>query len=371
MPKTKIKDLVITFLKIGTFGFGGGVAMLALIRQNVVQRKKWLSDEELTTAVALGQMLPGPFVPNYVEYIGYRLQGLKGMVFSVLAFLLPSYLITTILSLLYFSYHQLPIITNIFSGIKPVIAGILLWATFDISKTNLKSLFSIIIALIALILLLKKVDILFTILLCGGLGILIFTKRLSCAVILFSVLFLGSVVCGVANTKALELFIVFFKIGLIIFGGGFAAVPFIKYEVVDLRHWLNAQEFIDGVAISQITPGPVAILATFVGYKVLGIIGSLIATIGIFLPSFLLLLIVLLIYERLKNQPLVLGFLSGVMPAVVGMLLAATILIGRESIISLPTLIFSALTFLVLIRYKIDPVFLILAGGLFGFFGWI
>ncbi|MDH5187262.1 MAG: chromate transporter, partial [candidate division WOR-3 bacterium] len=171
-----------------------------------------------------------------------------------------------------------------------------------------------------------------------------------------------------AVAKAFELFGVFFKIGTIIFGGGYAAIPFIKNEVVDLRNWLTAKEFIDGVALGQVTPGPVAITATFVGYKVLGIFGAIISTVAIFLPSFLLLLVLIHIYNRIKNQPLVQGFITGVKPAIVGMLFAATVFIGRNSITDYRTAILAVLSFILLYRFKVDPIWLILGGG---FFGWM
>lgn len=385
MSNVRIKDLILTFLKIGTIGFGGGIAMLALIRQNIVKTRRWITDDELSVGVAMGQMLPGPFVSNYVEFIGYHLRGLKGMIISVLAFLLPSFLAITILSFLYFRFQNISVLQNIFSGIQPVIAGVLLWASIEIGKVNVRNWQSLLISLIAFIALLFKIDVLLTVIICGILGIIFYTRQKKIrvlSILLWVGLFLSQIfnssfaaplksnqpkfVSAVA--KAFELFGVFFKIGTIIFGGGYAAIPFIKNEVVDLRNWLTAKEFIDGVALGQVTPGPVAITATFVGYKVLGIFGAIISTVAIFLPSFLLLLVLIHIYNRIKNQPLVQGFITGVKPAIVGMLFAATVFIGRNSITDYRTAILAVLSFILLYRFKVDPIWLILGGG---FFGWI
>ncbi|MFB0509619.1 MAG: chromate efflux transporter [bacterium] len=385
MSNVRIKDLILTFLKIGTIGFGGGIAMLALIRQNIVKTRRWITDDELGVGVAMGQMLPGPFVSNYVEFIGYHLRGLKGMIISVLAFLLPSFLAITILSFLYFRFQNISVLQNIFSGIQPVIAGVLLWASIEIGKVNVRNWQSLLISLIAFIALLFKIDVLLTVIICGILGIIFYTRQKKIrvlSILLWVGLFLSQIfnssfaaplksnqpkfVSAVA--KAFELFGVFFKIGTIIFGGGYAAIPFIKNEVVDLRNWLTAKEFIDGVALGQVTPGPVAITATFVGYKVLGIFGAIISTVAIFLPSFLLLLVLIHIYNRIKNQPLVQGFITGVKPAIVGMLFAATVFIGRNSITDYRTAILAVLSFILLYRFKVDPIWLILGGG---FFGWI
>ena len=385
MSNVRIKDLILTFLKIGTIGFGGGIAMLALIRQNIVKTRRWITDDELGVGVAMGQMLPGPFVSNYVEFIGYHLRGLKGMIISVLAFLLPSFLAITILSFLYFRFQNISVLQNIFSGIQPVIAGVLLWASIEIGKVNVRNWQSLLISLIAFIALLFKIDVLLTVIICGILGIIFYTRQKKIRV-LSILLWVGLLLSQIFNSsfaaplksnqpkfvsavaKAFELFGVFFKIGTIIFGGGYAAIPFIKNEVVDLRNWLTAKEFIDGVALGQVTPGPVAITATFVGYKVLGIFGAIISTVAIFLPSFLLLLVLIHIYNRIKNQPLVQGFITGVKPAIVGMLFAATVFIGRNSIIDYRTAILAVLSFILLYRFKVDPIWLILGGG---FFGWM
>ena len=381
MPKVRIKDLVLVFLKIGTLGFGGGVAMLALIRQNIVQRLKWITDDELSIAVAMGQMTPGPFVPNYVEYIGFHLRGLKGMIFSVLAFLFPPFLAMIILSFLYFRFQSIPVLQHVFAGVQPVIAGILLWASLEIGKVNVRNWRALFITAIAFIALMVKIDVLLTVIACGILGIIFYGKKKNTPIILLLMLW-GTKILALptknevlppknfiaAIARAFELFGVFFKIGAIIFGGGFAAIPFIKNEVVDLRHWLTAKEFIDGVALGQITPGPVAITATFVGYKVLGIFGAIIATLGIFLPSFFILLVLIKIYQKIKDKPLVQDFLAGVKPAIVGMILAATVFIGKNSILDYRTAIMAILSFLLLVRLKLDPVWLILGGGLLG---WI
>ncbi|MEO0092941.1 MAG: chromate efflux transporter [candidate division WOR-3 bacterium] len=383
--KISIKDLILVFLKIGAIGFGGGVAMLALIRQNVVQRRKWITDDELSVGVAMGQMLPGPFVSNYVEYIGYQLRGLKGMTISVIAFLLPSFLAMTILSFLYFRFQRIPVLEQIFWGIKPVIAGILLWASLEIGKTNVKNWKALVIALIAFFALIFRIDVLLTVIVCGILGVIFYTKPKEIGLLILILLvglLTNQIIKSVLATpllessnqpvslssiaKAFELFGIFFKIGAIIFGGGYASIPFIKQEVVDLRHWLSAKEFIDGVALGQVTPGPVAITATFVGYKVLGLIGALIATIGVFLPSFLLLLLLIHIYNRIAHQPLVQGFILGVKPAIVGMLFSATVFIGSKSIIDYRTAILAVLGFILLYRFKVDPLWLILGAGLLG-----
>ncbi len=357
------RQLIPVFLKIGAIGFGGGMAMLALIRQHIVQKKKWITDDELSVGVAMGQMLPGPFVPNYVEFIGFRLRGVKGALISVGAFLFPSVAAMVLLSFLYFQFQTIPGLQYVFKGIGPVVTALILWATLEMGRASIKDWRQILIAIIAFVGLFFKFDVLLTILACGILGILFYRKIPAAP--LFALLPIFKI-GWLKFVKGLDLAYIFLKIGAIIFGGGFAAIPFIKNEVVEARHWLTAKEFIDGVALGQITPGPVAITATFVGYKVLGIPGAIIATIAIFLPSFLMLWGLLKIYERIKSHPLVISFLKGVKPAIVGMLLSAAVFIGRTAIHDIKSVVVGVVALGLLILFRLDPIWLIIGGGILG-----
>lgn len=374
--KTSLKDIAFVFAKVGTIGFGGGVGMLALIRQEVVERRKWIDDNELSTAVAMGQMLPGPFVSNYAEYIGFRLRGWKGMVVAVAALLLPGFVLMCLLGFLYFRYGGVPVVGKIFAGIQPVVVGVLAWATWSIGRQNIKTGRAGLIGLVAAVALFLRGDVLLVVLGCGVLGIIfsgVWRSRKSnitgSAILLLPFLF------AVQNTapalpailqKAGELALVFFKMGTVIFGGGFAAIPFLQHEVVELRRWLTAKEFVDAVALGQMTPGPVAIMATFIGFRVLGLAGAVIATLGTFLPSALMLIGLIHGYERVKANPIIQAFLSGVMPAVCGMLLVSTLFIARTAITGLVPAVMTVAALVLLLRFRIEPLWLILAGAILG-----
>ena len=365
--------MALEFLRIGAIGFGGGVGMLALMREALVRKRGWIDDHQLGVAVAMGQMLPGPFVPNYAEYIGYELHGLKGMTLAVVFLLTPCFLLMVGLSFLYAKYGAVPVVERMFLGVQPVVAGILAWATVNIGRAHLRDWRSVLVAAVGFGALLLKVDVLLVVPGCGLLGILLsgawraLLPRRALAVLPPLVLIAAA---GEARppvvSRALELSWVFFKIGLLIFGGGFAAIPFIQREVVDVRHWLTAKQFIDGVALGQMTPGPVAITATFIGYQVLGVPGALLATIGVFLPSFILILVLIHVYRRVKDHPLAGGFLSGVMPAVTGMLLSATLFIGRSAISGPAAGLMALLSLALLLRLRVDPIWLVLGGAALG-----
>ncbi len=352
--KVNLKELLWVLFKIGTFGFGGGIGMLALLRQELVNKRGWITDEDLTVGVGIGQMLPGPFVPNYVEFICYKLHRLKGAILGLVAFLLPSFTLVVIITFLYTRYRTIPGIDYILRGIGPVITAILLWSCFDMGKRLIRDYKAVIILVIAFFSLTFRIDALFTALLCGLLGILIYRQR----IVSLQVIYLPLLI---------ELFGIFIKVGSVAFGGGYAAIPFLKSEIVDVRHWLTMKEFVDGVAIAQITPGPVAIFSTFVGFKTQGILGALVATMGMFLPSFIMLLGLLQIYEKVKNHPMVINFFKGIRPAIVGFLLSTALFFAINTFVDWRLVVFGIGIFVILLRFRIDPIFLIMAGALFGF----
>jgi chromate transporter len=341
-------------------GFGGGIGMLAILRHECVHRRKYITDDDLCTGVAIGQMLPGPFIPNYCEYIGYHLFGVRGSIVAAVALLTPSFLLMCVLTYLYLMYQTLPGVTSIFRGVGAVITAILLWASYDMGRVLIKDIKGIIIFVCACALFLLKFDPILTVLACGGFRVILdrvparHTMFMAVPLLLFD------------WKTAAELAWVFLKIGAIIFGGGYGAIPFIKNEVCTVHPWLTAREFIDGVALGQMTPGPVAITATFVGFKVMGLPGALIATICIFLPSFVMLLILVHIYKRIHTNRYVLSFFSGIKSAVVAILLTTGILFVNLNWLSIPFGIFGTVVLILMLFKRIEPALLVLAGAVFG-----
>jgi chromate transporter len=354
-----LKELTISVFKVGLFGFGGGLGMLALLRTECVNKKKFISDDELGTAVALGQMLPGPFISNYCEYIGYHLFGVRGAMAAGAALILPSFVIMIALSWFYLNYNTLPGITLIFKGIGAVITSIILWASYGMGRALIKNIKGAVIFCFALGLFLFKFDPILTVIISGLLGIAFEHMRFSRRTMLAIPLFLFDF------RKAVELFGIFAKIGAVIFGGGYGAIPFIQNEVCSVRNWLTAKEFVDAVALGQMTPGPVAITATFVGFKVMGIPGALIATLGIFLPSFIMLMVMVHIYRKIYRNLYVTSFFNGIKSAVVAILLSTGVhfvLLNWQQ----PAYAALGVTALFLLLFvKIEPIVLILIGAVF------
>ena len=354
-----LKELAKSLFKVGLFGFGGGIGMLALLRAECIKKKPFITDDDLCTAVAMGQILPGPFISNYCEYIGYHLFGLKGAIVAAVSLLFPSFVLMIILSWFYLTYQSLPGVEQIFRGIGVVMTSIILWASYDMAKVLIKDIKGIIVFIFALILFLVKFDPILTVLICGGLKIVSDNMRIIGGSLLAIPLFVFD------GKKAIDLTYIFLKIGAIIFGGGYGAIPFIKNEVCNLRPWLTPKVFLDGVALGQMTPGPVAITATFVGFKVMGILGAIIATVSIFLPSFLMLIILVKIYRRICNNTYVISFFDGIKSAVVAILLSTGIVFITMNWLNIPYGIFGIIALFVLIFVRVEPIFLILAGAIF------
>jgi chromate transporter len=357
--RIKLREIAVPFLKVGTFGFGGGVGMLAMIRTECVKLRKWITDDEMATAVAIGQMIPGPFVPNYCQFIGHKLRGLRGATVATVALLLPSFLIMIVLSWIYLTYHTLPVINYVFKGIGAVMTAVILWATYDMGRILIRNGRSIAVFLFSLALFLLKFDPVLTVLLSGAVMV-VFDHVKSPRV------FLAVPVFAFDLKKALELGWIFIKTGAVIFGGGYAAIPFLEREVCLARHWLSTNEFLAGVALGQITPGPVAITATFIGFKAMGIAGAFISTIAMFLPSFLIFQVIIRIYKKVERNKYIVSYLNGVKSAIVAVLLSTGIYFALSNWHTLPYAFLGAATLAVLVFLKVQPVFLIAAGVIFG-----
>jgi chromate transporter len=357
---TTLKKLARSFVKIGLFGFGGGIGMLALLRNECVNKKHFITDDDLCTAVAMGQMLPGPYIPNYCEYIGYHLFGYRGAAVAAISLIFPSFLIMVILSWFYLTYQSFPGVTHVFRGIGAVMTSIILWAAYDMARVLIKDIKGIIIFGFALTLFMVKFDPILTVLICGLLRLGLDFGKAAQKTLLAVPLFAFQL------KTAANLAFIFLKIGAIIFGGGYAAIPFIQNEVCNARTWLTPQEFLAGMALGQMTPGPVAITATFVGFKVMGIPGAIIATCCIFLPSFVMLIILVRLYRRISHNKYVMSFFSGIKSSVVAILLSTGIFFAVTNWFNIPYGALGVIALILLLFLRIEPILLILGGALVG-----
>jgi chromate transporter len=362
------------FLKIGSIGFGGGMAVIALMEDEFVQRRKLVSADEFVHGVGLGQIL-GSFAVNAAFFIGYRLCGLAGGILSAGAFLLPSLVLVTVLSHLYFRYHSIPALQGAVAGLGPVVIALILAAGWSVGRKVLRSWTGIAIAAGALVVGAMKINTVWVLMGAGAVGLFLpwngrpgrrsvraVNSRRSLAPSVLLPAMLGSpLLVSIAAT--------FLKIGLVFFGGGFVLIPVLHDRLVTDLGWLSARQFLDGVAISNLTPGPIAVLATFAGYHLAGVPGAIAATAALFAPAIVLMLVISRQYERWRDNRRAQRFLAGVNPAVVGLVLSAAYLLSGTALLSWRGWVLTGIALLLLVKLRWHPAFALALGAAAGYVG--
>ncbi len=378
-----IAKMAALFLKIGAIGFGGGMAVVALMERELVQRRRLVAPDEFLPGVALGQLL-GPFAVNAAFFVGYRRHGLRGALLASFCFLLPSVSLVILLSSLYFRYHSLPALSGVLAGLGPVVISLILSAAFSAGRRVLTTWPAWLLAIAGLAASLAKISPAFTLFAAGGVGLLLGVRTLSQpgkpgasrssnpapdsapGPGLPPTLALVPVVAGAsAHVPAIglaSLVVTFFKVGLVFFGGGFVLVAILSQHLVHDLQWLSPAEFLDGVAISNLTPGPIAVLATFVGYKLAGGPGALLATAALLTPALVLMTVLCAGYERFRNSQRFGDFMSGVTPAVVGLIASAAVLLWAPAIPSWRALMLAVASLVLLLRFRWHPAFVLALG---------
>ncbi len=381
-PALSLPVLLLQFLKIGTIGFGGGMAVIALMQRDLIARRRVLEPEEFLHGVGLGQVL-GPFAVNTALFVGNRLYGPLGGLACAFAFMTPSVLIVIILAWLYFSFHAIPALQNAIGGLGPVVIALILGAAWSMGKKTVRSRISAATSVFALGLSLMKINAVYVLMGAGLIG-LIAGKRPRTEAELQKTVDRPQGPDGPATTAGLALLpavgttaagpalasIVwtFLKVGCIFFGGGFVLVPILQQRLEYLG-WLSPREFIDGVAISNLTPGPIAVLATFAGFHLHGISGALAATLALFTPSLILMTFLSQGYTRFKEKPRVQDFLAGVAAAVVGMVVSAAFLLAPGILHDFAGWCLMAAAMVLLLRLQWHPAWVLAMGAALGAIG--
>lgn len=363
-------------MRLGITAFGGP-SMVAYIRKMTVEKKRWLDAETFNDGVALCQTIPGATAMQTAAYVGLKTRGVVGAGASLIGFGLPAFLLMMTLAALYAHTHNLPVVISAFSGLQAIIVAIIANATLSFGKTTLKDWKTLIIAAVAAILLGLGVNPLVVILLAavGGFAAIkpkqpnphhavssiqtvSYTKPL---LLILSVSAIGFFLLFLFNRTLFNLALLMFRIDLFAFGGGFASVPLMLHEIVEVRHWIDSQTFMNGIVLGQVTPGPIVITATFVGYLLGGPLGGLIATLGIFLPSFGVLVGISPYFDRLRASPAFNKVIGGVLCSFVGLLLAVTINFALNVHWDLPHLLLAS-SALIALLLKVDILWVVVIG---------
>ncbi|MFL5732465.1 MAG: chromate efflux transporter [Chloroflexia bacterium] len=367
-----LREVAGLFLRLGIIGFGGPSAHVAMMEQEVVHKRGWLERQAFLDALAATNLVPGPNSTEMAIHIGYLRAGRVGGLVAGLLFILPAFGLMLGLSWAYVAYGAVPQVDAVFYGLKPAVLAVILVTTYRLGRAAVTDRNLVLLGLFSLAvgLLVPGAEIA-ALLVAGVAGLLLYAPR-PASTSLKSLLItptLTGLWYSVVSTQAsvLALAWVFLKAGALLFGGGYVMIPLVEPEVVGQYGWLTHQQFLDGIALGQSTPGPIVITATFIGYVAGGLPGALVATAAIFLPAFVLVLFLTGPFtNRLRNAPRPRAFLKGVNAAVVGAILAAALTLSTSAIIDLPTLAILAASLLALLRLRWDTLWVLLGGGLVG-----
>src|SRR5216684_6010967 len=370
-----IRDLVRYFLRLGLLGFGGPVALVGQMERELVGDKKWLTREEMREGIAVCQSLPGPLAIQVGIWISYIRGGFWGAWAGGCAFILPNFIIVATLGALYVHFGGLPWVTAIFYGVSPAVIALILHSCYRLTKLGMKDWLEWALAAAAFaITVAVRAEVALVFIACGVVGVLyygsLFRARKTASTTTSLMLGVPLVASG-ASPETLgamlgKLLTFFLKAGSLTFGSGLVIVPFLEKGLVQQTGWLKEGPFLVAVAIGMISPGPVVITATFVGAIVAGFWGALVATVGIFLPSFLFVLIVAPILIRNRANRNVQGFVKGAYAAAIGTILGASVLLGKIAIGDWLTILIGLISLAVLFRWKVSNSLLMAAGAVAG-----
>ena len=368
--KAPLKDIAALFLKLGIIGFGGPAAHIAMMRDEVVTKRKWLTEQHFLDLIGATNLIPGPNSTEMAIHIGHEKGGWKGLIVAGLCFILPAVFITGIFAYLYKQFGQLPEVQPFIYGIKPAIIAIILGAVFPLAKKSLKSTELIIIGLLVLTGSFFSINEIYLMFGAGflALSLAYFRSRkqdnLNSFLPLSLLQITNTTIISATNTN---LFWIFLKIGTILYGSGYVLFAFLDTELVSTG-LLSRQQLIDAIAVGQFTPGPVFSSVTFIGYQMNGFSGAIFSTIAIFLPSFLFVALLNPIVKKMRNSELFSVFLDAVNVASVAIITAVCLEMGKDSITDWRTILIAVLSIVITFGYKkLNSAFVVLGGSLIGY----
>ena len=361
-----LREIVRYFLRLGLVGFGGPVALVGQMERELVTERGWVSKEQMREAIAVCQSLPGPLAIQVGIYLSYLRGGFWGAWAGGWSFILPNFLIVAALGALYVYFGGLQPVTAIFYGVSPAVIALILHSCYRLAKLGMEDAVQWSLAVVCFgVTVVAHAEVAILFIGAGIIGILYYGsvgRRPSSKTMLMAAAPLAPVAAiapGATASTATKLLLFFLKAGALTFGSGLVIVPFLQQGVVQQYGWLGERDFLVAVAVGMISPGPVVITATFVGYLVAGFWGSLAATVGIFLPSFLLVLIAAPVLARQRANRNVQGFVKGAYAAAIGTILGACVLLGRIAIGDWLTILIGVTALVILFRWKVSNPLLI------------
>jgi len=389
-PRVRLSNLALISIYIGLTGYGGP-SLFGIMKEQFVEKKKWITEEEFLTGLSLAQMMPSAIAVNLIEFIGYKLRGTIGAVIASVCLMIPATIIMTVLGGLYFAYGQLSIIQSLFTGLGAVVIGLVVNATITLGKSTIKDARSMLIAIMGFVIAYttagKSWSIILAVVLSGAAGILFYNRhqtpmqiethqsresRISPRfIIAFAIVaFVFAGVLFVTRHSTTTMFILsMLRVGAMTFGGGYMAIPLFQNEAVAVHHWLSNRDFLAGLALGQITPGPVLITSNFIGYKVLGVPGALLGSFVILLPGAVGMFFLSYQHEKVAHLTWVRAMVRGIVAGFIGVLATVIIRLASHSLFGWhsPLMVFkttlvAAGTLLMLLVARKDPLWVVIGG---------
>jgi len=366
--RDSLGELASYFLRLGTVAFGGPAAHIAMMEDQVVRRRAWLTRQAFLDLLAAANLLPGPSSTELAIFIGYRRGGWRGLIVAGLCFILPASVIVTGLAWAYVRFGSLPGVAGVLYGVKPVVIAVVLNALVGLGRTALKSRWLVVVSLVALAAAAYGVSVLPVLALGAILGALPQLRpretRAGTAWLAPGTAIAATVAAGPVGLW--PLLFVFLKVGAVVFGSGYVLLAFLHDDLVQRLGWLTERQLLDAVAVGQVTPGPVFTTAAFIGYLLAGVPGALVATIGIFLPSFVFVAASGPLLPRLRKSPIAGAALDGVTVASLALMAVVTWALARSALVDRSTIAVAIASLVLLVRLRINSAWLVLAGAALG-----
>ncbi|MGD0116530.1 MAG: chromate efflux transporter [Candidatus Binatus sp.] len=374
-----LRELAVLFLRLGTLSMGGPAAHIAMMEDEVVRRRRWMTHERFLDMLGVCNLIPGPNSTEMAIHVGHLRAGFAGLVVAGACFIMPAAAIVLAIAWMYVRFGTMPQAVGLLYGIKPVIIAVVLQALWGLGRTAIKTRMLAALAIISLGASLLDVNDMI-VLLGGGIVMIAIrafedpagTRATLAAIPTAAARATGAKGAALAVTMVavpfslVTLFLFFLKVGAVLFGSGYVLLAFLRTDLVDRLRWLTEAQLLDAVAVGQITPGPVFTTATFIGYLLGGFRGAVVATVGIFLPSFFFVSISGPLIPHLRRSPLAGAFLDGVNVGAWALMAAVTVFLARAAIVDVTSLALAAVSAFLLIRYRLNSAWLVLGGGLVG-----
>ncbi len=369
----RLVELATVFFRLGTVAFGGPAAHIAMMDDEVVKRRQWMSHEALLDLIGVTNLLPGPNSTELAIHIGYERARWRGLFVAGISFVLPAMGLVWLLAALYVQYQTVPQMAWLLYGIKPVIIAVVLQALWKLGKKAAKDRPTTMAGMVAIALYFTGINEVLLLLICGLAVMLVKNWQSQNTTISVFLLPASGALAQVGTTTSAavslgwaSVFLFFLKIGCVLYGSGYVLLAFLQRDLVENHQWLTSQQLLDAIAIGQITPGPVFTTATFVGYLLAGNAGALAGTIGIFLPAFLLVGIVNPWVPKIRRSPWASGFLDGVNAGSLGLMAGVTFTLAQAALVDWVTVVLAVLSAIAVFRFKINSAWLVIGGGVIG-----